>query len=345
MINVNLNGMDVQGREGETILEVASREGLYIPTLCHHPDLSTFGGCRVCMVEANGKIVTACRAPIWDGMVIKTDTPKVRQVRLTNVELLMANHNKQCQTCSRNNSCQLQEVSAYVGITPERMARLRRKELDTPADDSNPFFYRDFSKCIMCGICIRSCQEINGIAVLDFAFRGYDTAVSVSGDKPLMESKCESCGECLVRCPTGALAYTKIPLPERKVKTVCSYCGVGCGVELGVRGDQIVSVDGDRSSPVNHGELCVKGRFGFNFINHPERLKMPLVKKNGKFEETSWDEALELVASKFNEIREKHGPGVIGGASSARCTVEENYLFQKLLRAQGTNNIDHCARL
>lgn len=345
MNKIRINGLEMEAAPGETILQVAERAGIYIPTLCHHPDLSTFGACRVCMVEADGWMVTACRAPVRDGMVVRTETPEVRQARLVNVELVLANHNQDCQSCSRNNSCQLQEVSAFVGVTPERMGKLRRNQLDTPDDTSNPFFHRDFSRCILCGICIRACEEINGVSCLDFAFRGYDTSVSVAGDKPILDSRCESCGECVDRCPTGALTPVQNTLPEREVESVCSYCGVGCGVVLGVRGDRVVRVRGNRNSPVNRGDLCVKGRYGFGFIDHPERLTNPLIRRDGNLEEASWDEALDLVARRFTEIREKHGPQAIGGLSSARCTNEENYLFQKLIRSQGTHNIDHCARL
>lgn len=345
MFTLTINGIDVQAEKGMTIFEVADRLGIFIPTLCHHPDLSTFGACRVCMVEANGRLVTACRAPVQEGMVIETDSPTIREVRLMNVELILANHNEDCQTCDRNNHCTLQEVSSFVGVNSKRMARLRRSTLDKPIDDSNPFFYRDHTKCILCGICIRACEEINGVGALDFAFRGYMTSVSVLGDKPINESKCESCGECVERCPTGALSLSQQVLPEREVESICSFCGVGCGITLGIRGEEVVGVRGTKDNPVNHGELCVKGRYGYSFINHPDRLQTPLIKRNGTFEEASWDEALDLIAAKLNEFKEEYGPSSLAGMSSARCTSEENYLFQKLFRKMGTNSIDHCARL
>lgn len=346
MINININGFDVQAEEGMTVYQAAEKAGIYIPVLCYHPDLSTFGACRVCMVETNGRVVTACRAPVEEGMVVKTDTDEVRQIRRLNVELILANHNEDCQTCVRNGSCNLQEVSSFVGVDRDRMQRLRRfSSSDYSIDTSNPYFERDASKCILCGICIRTCDEINGVGAIDFAFRGYTTAVSTLGDKPLLDSKCESCGECLVRCPTGALSLKGQPSPEREVKSVCTYCGVGCSIYLGVRGEKVVNVRGDDKSPVNQGELCVKGRFGFSFIDHPDRLNTPLVKKNGKFEEASWDEALSVVADKMKETLKNQGPDGLAGLSSARCTNEDNYLFMKLLRSLGSNNLDHCARL
>ena len=345
MPKITINGLDVQVENGATVFEAAEQAGIYIPTLCHHPDLPTFGGCRVCMVDADGKIVTACRAPVKDGMVVKTDTEEVRKVRLTNVELLLASHHKDCQSCSRNNTCKLQEVSAFVGISQDRMRRIRRSVEPVKPDDSNPFFHRDFTRCVLCGICIRTCEEINGVAAIDFAFRGFHTKVSVLGDKPIKDSQCESCGECLVRCPTGALYLAEPVVAEREVESVCTYCGVGCGIKLGVRGDRVVKVEGNRDNPVNRGDLCVKGRFGHGFINHPERLKKPLIKRDGIFVEASWDEALDFIADKMSEIKANHGADALGGISSARCTSEENYLFQKIFRAMGTNNVDHCARL
>lgn len=345
MVKININGMDILAAEGATVWEAAEKAGIYIPTLCHHPDLSTFGACRVCMVEANGRLVTACRAPVEEGMVVQTDTEDVKRVRLVNVQLILANHHQDCQTCSQNSRCKLQEVANFVGVNQENMEGIRRSQVEQIIDDSNPFFYRDHSKCILCGICIRACEEVNGVSAIDFANRGYQTSVSVVGDKPLRESKCEACGECLVRCPTGALYRSETVLPEREVESVCTYCGVGCGIYLGVRGDKIVSVRGNRDNPANRGDLCVKGRFGYDFVNHPERLRKPLIKKDGKFEEATWEEALDLVAEKINRIRKEEGPKVLGGVSSARCTNEENYLFQKLFRSVGTNNVDHCARL
>lgn len=345
MLSLTINGIDVQAEKGMTIYAVAEKMGIYIPTLCHHPDLPTFGACRVCMVEANGRLVTACRAPVQEGLVVMTDSPMIREVRLMNVELILANHNVDCQSCERNNNCKLQEVSSFVGVNSERMSRLRRLVPDKPIDDSNPFFFRDHSKCILCGICIRACDEVNGVGALDFAFRGYMTSVSVLGDKPIYESKCESCGECVERCPTGALSISQQVLPEREVESICSYCGVGCGITLGIRGEEVVVVRGTKENPVNHGELCVKGRFGYSFINHPHRLKTPLIKQNGVFEEASWEEALGLIATRLNGFKEEYGPDSLAGMSSARCTNEENYLFQKLIRKMGTNSVDHCARL
>jgi len=346
MITFNINGIDVQAEEGMTIYQAAENAGIYIPVLCYHPDLAIFGACRVCMVEANGRVVTSCRAPVEEGMVVKTDTEDVRLIRKLNAELIMSNHNTDCESCARNGTCKLQEICSFIGIDEERMKRLRRFDAsDYTVDSSNPYFERDPSKCVLCGICVRACDAINGVVAIDFAFRGYTSAVSTLGDKPLLDSKCESCGECVVRCPSGALSLKNQELPEREVKSICTYCGVGCSIYLGVRGEKVVSVRGDDESPVNEGDLCVKGRFGFSFISHPDRLKTPLIKENGEFKEASWEEALALIGEKMKESEEKYGPESLAGLSSARCTNEDNYLFMKLIRSLGSNNVDHCARL
>lgn len=345
MVTLFIDDLEVQVEKGSTILQAAQQLGIYIPTLCYHPDLSTFGGCRVCMVEANRKLVTACRAPVEQGMVVRTDSKAARELQRMVVELILTNHNGDCLACKKNGECQLQQVANHVGITREDMDRLRPIAPPADTDQSNPFFMVDRSRCILCGVCIRTCEEINGAAAIEFGFRGNRTAVVTSNNSGIAQSNCESCGECLERCPTGALAKKNYERPTREVKTICPYCGVGCAIFLGVRGSRIVSVRGDSTSPVNRGQLCVKGRFGFHFVNHPNRLTSPLIRRDGQLRPASWEEALDLVASKFSDIKTTHGPQSLAGISSARCTTEENYLFQKLMRSLGTNNIDHCARL
>lgn len=258
----------------------------------------------------------SCRAPVAAGMVVKTGGDLVNNARRLAVELLVVNHHDDCLACGKNNDCKLQEVARFVGIDKERLKRLSSREL-RPADDSHPLIIRDYNKCVLCGICVRTCNEIPCVDAIDFSFRGYDTKISTLSDKPLQESKCVSCGECLVRCPVGALLPKNRAQPAYEVKTVYSYCGCGYGIHLGVRDGKVTRVRGNQKSPVNHGELCVKGRFGYSYINHPDRLTTPLIKRNGKFEEASWDEALELVAEKFLEVQEKYGPESLGGLSSS----------------------------
>ncbi len=340
-VTLTIDGRKVTAQKGTPVLQIALGAGIYIPHLCYDPDLKPYGACRLCVVEIEQVrgMPTACTVPAAEGMVVHTDSPAINQVRRVTTELLMADHPLDCLTCPSNASCGLLRVASYLGI--DRI-RFKKSTRDLPVDDSNPFFYRDLSKCVLCGRCIRACQEIEGVGAIDFSFRGYQRKVSTFGDKPLAESRCESCGECLVRCPVGALALKRRAQPAREVKTLCPYCGVGCGLYLGVRGNTVVSVRGDRDNPVNRGNLCVKGRFGHDFINHPDRLTTPLVRRNGELEPASWEEALDLVARRLAPYRGDRFALI----ASAKCTNEENYLFQKFARAvMHTNNVDHCARL
>lgn len=343
-VNLLIDGKKISSEPQLTILEAASESGIYIPNLCHHPDLEPSGVCRMCVVEIKGRPgqIISCKTLVEDGMEVSTDSDALKHTRQTSLELLHANHTQDCTNCIKNNQCQLQKVTAFVGINTERFERMRKTKLEIEEDTSNPFFNLDHNKCILCGICIRTCDEVQGVNALDYGFRGYNTVVSTFGNKPIKESVCESCGECVVRCPVGALYPTKTSVPSIEVKTVCTYCGVGCNIFLGVRGNKVVSSRGDRDSIVNNGRLCVKGRFGYEFINHGDRLKTPLIKKNGAFVEASWDEALDLIAEKFSASKKEK----FAALSSARITNEENYIVQKFTRAvMGTNNIDHCARL
>ncbi|MFH1141492.1 MAG: formate dehydrogenase subunit alpha, partial [Chloroflexota bacterium] len=340
-IALTIDGQKVMTGKGTSVLEAALGTGIYIPHLCHDPDLKPYGACRLCVVEIEGMrgLPTACTMAATEGLVVRTDTSRVNQVRRVTVELLLADHPMECLTCPASASCGLLRVASYLGIDH---IRFKKSEKAIPIDDSNPFFYRDLAKCVLCARCVRACQEIEGVGAIDFAFRGYLRKVATFGDKPLAESRCESCGECLVRCPVGALAPKRRDQPAREVKTLCPYCGVGCGIYLGVRGNTVVSARGDPDNPVNRGVLCVKGRFGHDFINHPDRLTTPLVRRNRELVPASWEEALDLVARRFAPYRGDQ----FALAASAKCTNEENYLFQKFARAvMGTNNVDHCARL
>ena len=342
-ITLTIDGFEVTTREGASVLEAALDYGIHIPHLCHHPDLVPVGVCRMCGVEIRERpgVVMSCITPATEGMIVSTESKAVNDCRRMAMELLLANHQGDCLTCDENNRCDLQQAAAFVGIDHERMQRLRRPAQLMPADSSNPFFEFDPNKCILCGICVRTCDEILGVNAIDYFYRGYGTKIGTSGSKNWVDSVCVSCGECVVRCPVGALTSKHMQRPAREVKTTCVYCGVGCGIYLGVRGNQVVSVRGDRDRPTNRGRLCVKGRYGYDFINHPQRLTKPLIKKNGEFVEASWDEALDLVAARFSEAR-----GQFAAFTSAKATNEDNYLVQKFTRAvMRTNSIDHCARL
>ena len=340
---LTIDGLQVAAAPGDTVLDAALAAGIYIPHLCHHPDLQPVGVCRLCMVEIEGRGLTlSCKAPAEPGMVVKTESPEVDLVRRIATELLIVNHHADCLACSKNDQCQLQRIANYVGLDEPRLEQLRRPERELPIDTSNPFFDLDPNKCVLCGICVRTCEELQGVGAIDFAFRGFDTTVSTFGGKPMADSRCESCGECVVRCPVGALRPKRFQQPAREVLTTCPYCGVGCGIHLGVRGNRIVSARGEAENPASHGSLCVKGRFGHEFVHHPERLTSPLVKRNGQFEEVGWDEALDLVAKQLSQYKGEQ----FAALSSAKITNEENYLVQKFTRAvMGTNTVDHCARL
>jgi formate dehydrogenase alpha subunit len=342
-VRFTLDGMPLTSTEDKTILEAALENGVYIPNLCNHPDLKPVGVCRLCLVEVEGrKSVVSCMTSIEDGMVIASDTPHVNSIRKMTLELLIAYHEGDCLTCSKEGKCKLRELASYIGVTDDDVEKLRHSTRSIERDESNPFFTLDMNKCVLCGICVRTCAEIQGDDAIDYGFRGYDTVVTTLGDEPIVDSICVSCGECVVRCPTGALTVNNYQPPAREVKTICTYCGVGCGIVVGVRGDRIVNIEGDRDNVVNRGHLCVKGRFGFSFINHPERLTKPLIKKDGEFVESTWDEALDLVAKKLGDYSSEE----IAVLSSAKITNEENYVVQKFARAVlGTNSVDHCARL
>jgi formate dehydrogenase alpha subunit len=360
-LSLTVDGVKVEVPEGSTVLEAAHKAGVYIPTLCYDPDLKPYGACRLCIVDIEKMrgLPTSCTTPATDGMVVHTESPMVNQSRRITMELIMANHHGDCLTCAKNQNCELQTVARYLGIEQEHFNRMRKSKKIVPIDDSHPAYTRDMNKCILCGRCWRACHEISVVEAIDMAFRGDSATVSTFGDKPILESNCEACGECLERCPTGALMPRNTKLPAREVKTICPYCGVGCSIYLGIRGNEIVSVRGDKESPVNKGGLCVKGRFGFDFIGHADRLTKPLIRKEGWskdvevngnfkniFREATWEEALGLVADKLSRTKAEHGPDSLGVLSSAKFTNEENYLVQKFARAViGTNNIDHCARL
>jgi predicted molibdopterin-dependent oxidoreductase YjgC len=345
-IALTIDGQRVETAKGANVLQAALDAGIYIPNLCYSPLLESFGGCRLCIVQIDGMrgLPTACTTQAAEGMVVRSDVDEVNRVRRMTLELLISDHPATCLSCTANQRCQLQKVASFMGIDETRIPRAARP---TKVDASNPFFERDSAKCILCGKCIRICNEVRGVTNIDFAGRGYLTDVATFGSGPLADSRCESCGACVDICPVGALRpkHESLP-PTREVATVCPYCGCGCGLVLGVRGNRIVRVRGQASNPANAGQLCVKGRFGLDFVSSPNRLKTPLIRKDGKLQEATWDEALGFVATRLTEIRAKNGPDAIAGFASAKCTNEENYLFQKLMRAAvGTNHVDHCAHL
>ncbi|MFH0846550.1 MAG: formate dehydrogenase subunit alpha [Chloroflexota bacterium] len=341
-VKLTIDGKEVTVARGTTVLEAANSAGVYIPTLCYHSDLEPYGGCRLCVVEIEKMrgLPTACTTPATEGMVVHTETPAVDKVRRTAVELLIADHQDDCLVCSQNQHCELQKVASYLGIVKQPFRKLSRiSQIDT----SNPFFNLDRSKCILCARCVRTCNEVVGAGAIDLAYRGYQTKVATFGDGLLKDSICQSCGECVAHCPTGALTLKEVKTPSQEVLTTCPYCGVGCQVYLGTRGGRIVSIRGKNEASPNNGWLCVKGRFGVSeFVHHPERLTTPLIRKEGELTEATWDEALSLVATKLRSYESDK----IAVITSAKCTNEDNYVAQKFARSVlKTNSVDHCARL
>jgi len=345
-MRITINGRAIETEEGATILKIAQQNGFRIPTLCHMESLIPTGFCRMCVVEVQGleNPVTACNTKALDGMVIETETAKVRDIRKEILKFMLVKHPLDCPVCDKGGECDLQDYVYEYGIEKAEYqvdgGEKEYKIYSTPAIKYHP------NRCILCSRCIRSCREIAGREVLDLKETGFDARVEV-----VQPDRCISCGECLAACPVGALTENVSPIKGRKwqakrVSTVCGYCGVGCSLEINVVNNRPIKVTTHEGLGTNNGVLCVKGRFGYEFVNHPERLRTPLLREHGNLREATWDEALTYVSTKLKEVKEKYGSDSIAGLSSARATCEDNYLFQKFFRAAiGTNNVDHCARL
>ena len=346
---LTLNGKQVEFEPGQTILQVAENNGVHIPTLCHLKGCTPTGACRICLVEVEGarSLVASCSTPAEKGMMVNTETERVHRTRKLTTEFLMASGNHDCITCERSGACTLQDLAYRYGIDKVRFDTTIRPY---GKEDVNPFIIRDFTRCILCGRCVQACQEVQVNRAISFGYRGPHAKIIAGGDVPYHESDCVFCGQCLQACPVGALVEKKARFAGRekdveKVRTTCPYCGVGCQLDLQVRDGRIVKVNAVEDAAPNKGRLCVKGRFGYDFIYSEDRLKTPLIKENGEFREASWDEALDLVADRFKDIIAKHGPDSVAGVSCARSINEDSYQMQKLFRGVfKTNNIDHCAR-
>jgi predicted molibdopterin-dependent oxidoreductase YjgC len=332
---------------------LAREHGIWIPALCWHPRVGKAGRCRACVVEVDGRALKeSCALEIRDGMVVDTECERVQAARRMVVELLLSEGHHTCMACPANGDCELQEMAWKLGI--ERPA-FEIEAAPTPRDASAPGIVRDPDRCIHCGRCVTACQHGVVNEVLDFGFRASHARVICDDDVPMGASSCVQCGECVQVCPVGALAF-KQPL-ERRIRAfetessrvTCPYCGVGCQIDLHTQGGRYAFALGHEhrfDEQPNKGMLCVKGRFGLDFVDSPERLRQPLIRRDGALVEASWDEALDLVATRLGAIKAEHGPDAIGFLASAKVTNEENYLLQRLARqVVGTHNIDHCARL
>jgi formate dehydrogenase major subunit len=348
-MKITINGMRCEAKKGQTILNVARANGIYIPTLCYHEKVGAAARCRVCVVEVKGSpgLVTSCSTPVADGMEIYTDTPQVLDAQRFVVKLTLSSGNHDCIVCEKTGSCELQDAAYHL--------QLEDKDIKTAGrppqfDDSSAFIRFDPTRCILCGRCVEACNHVVVNRVIKVMGRGYDAHIGFDCNDPMGESSCVQCGECTQICPVGALvskkSIGKARFPDvKKVRTTCPYCGVGCQLDLHVKDERIVKVTGTENGSPNKGRLCVKGRYGYDFIYAEDRLTVPLIRENDGFREASWDEALDLVADKFREILETDGPDAIAGISCARSTNEDSYQMQKLFRSVlKTNNIDHCAR-
>lgn len=341
----------------ETILKFVKRitgKDNIIPTLCDAPNLEPFGSCRVCSVDVamqvDGKTRTmaSCHTPVVAGQYIYPNTKGVQKLRKNIMELVLTDHPLDCLTCEVNGNCELQDVAAHVGIREVRYPA-GKNHLDRQKDLSHPYMTSDMSKCINCYRCVRACDEVQGQFVLSMAGRGFDSHIIKGFDESFMGSDCVSCGACSQACPTSAISdvfQSKAIEADDKVRTVCTYCGVGCNLEVSTKNGEILSIQAPYEAEANQGHTCLKGRYAFKFYDHPDRLRSPMVRKNGELVEVSWDEAYDYMVDKFTSLKAEFGPDSIAGISSARTPNEENYLMQKFIRAViGTNNIDCCARV
>lgn len=351
-----IDGVPYPMQEGDTILGFLKRHQgeKAVPTLCDAPNLDPFGSCRVCSVDisldGNGtmKTVASCHTPMSDGLHVFPNTKRIKKLRENIIELVITDHPLECLTCEVNGNCELQEVAARVGFRgvryPEGETHTHREK-----DLSHPYMTSDLSKCINCYRCVRACDEVQGEHVLSMKGRGFDASIIKGMDVSFDESDCVSCGACAQACPTSAISdvfESKSLKGDEKTRTVCTYCGVGCNLDVATKGEDIVSIQAPYDAEVNEGHTCLKGRFAFKFYDHPERLRNPLIKRDGEFVEATWDEAYDFIAAKLKQVKADHGPDSFAGISSARCTNEENYYMQKFVRAvMGTNNVDCCARV
>ena len=337
--------------EGEkNMLELIRKAGIDLPTFCYNSELSIYGACRMCMVENKwGGMEAACSTPPKAGAEIFTNTPKLRKHRKMILELLLSNHCRDCTICAKNGNCRLQELALRFGITK---VRFENTAAEPDIDDSSLCIVRDRSKCILCGDCVRMCNEVQNVGAINFTNRGSKMVVSTVFDEPLVKSSCVGCGQCAAVCPTGALVEKRKknyrPWEVTRVRTTCPHCATGCQMDLIVKDGKIVDCEG-ADGPSNHGLLCVKGRSGsFDFVDCDERIRYPLIKnkETGEFERATWDEALDLVASKFTEIRDNFGGEALAGFACSRSCNEDIYMLQKMVRAAfKSNNTDNCARV
>ena len=352
-VRIKIDGRETSVLAGTSILRAARETGIDIPKLCASDSLKPFGSCRLCVVEVEGQkgFPASCTTRVADGMEIQTQTPALAKLRRNVMELYISDHPLDCLTCSANGDCELQDMAGAVGLREVRYGYTGENHLDAPIDDSNPYFSFDPSKCIVCSRCVRACDEVQGTFALTIDGRGFASKVAASLDESFLDSECVSCGACVQACPTATLMEKSIiehGQPEHSVETTCAYCGVGCSFNAEMKGDQVVRMTPTKDGRANHGHSCVKGRFAWGYSTHRERVLSPMVRASihDPWQEVSWDEALKAAASGFKALQDKYGRNSVGGITSSRCTNEEVWLVQKLVRAAfGNNNVDTCARV
>src|SRR5215468_2821600 len=353
-VTLTIYGVKVTVPEGTSIMRAAMGIGTQIPKLCATDMLDAFGSCRLCLVEIQGRAGTpaSCTTPVAEGIVVSTQSERLKQIRRGVMELYISDHPLDCLTCAANGDCELQDMAGAVGLRDVRYGYDGANHTKQEKDESNPYFTFDPSKCIVCSRCVRACEEVQGTFALTIQGRGFDSRVSAgTAQDDFLGSECVSCGACVQACPTATLQEKSIiqfGQPEHSVITTCAYCGVGCAFRAEMQGERVVRMVPYKDGKANHGHSCVKGRFAWGYATHKDRIAKPMIRKKitDPWQEVSWDEAIAYAASEFKRIQASHGRDSIGGITSSRCTNEETYLVQKLVRAAfGNNNTDTCARV
>jgi formate dehydrogenase major subunit len=353
LVSLSIDGIPMQVAEGTSVMRAAAESGISIPKLCSTDSLNAFGSCRLCLVEIEGQqgMPASCSTRVVEGMVVRTQTERLAKVRRGVMELYISDHPLDCLTCSANGDCELQDMAGAVGLREVRYGFDGENHLDLEVDTSNPYFSFDPSKCIVCSRCVRACDEVQGTFALTIEGRGFDSKVSTGPGENFLDSECVSCGACVQACPTATLMEKSViehGQPEHSVITTCAYCGVGCSFKAEMKGDQLVRMVPYQDGQANHGHSCVKGRFAFGYAKHPDRVLKPLIrdKTSDAWREVGWDEAIAFTANRFKTIQAEYGRKSIGGITSSRCTNEEVWVVQKMIRAGfKNNNVDTCARV